>query len=66
VFVVLFLIFPLLHLANVFREAEKLYIYSIYAGEEDERVVMRLLSRLIREANYKGEEEEKRKKRKKE
>ncbi len=31
---------------------------SIYAGEEDERVVMRLLSRLIREANYKGEEEE--------
>jgi hypothetical protein len=31
---------------------------KLYAGKEDERVVMRLLSRLIREANYKGKNKE--------
>ena len=44
--------FPLIFL-NVFREAGSCTLEK--EEEEDERVVMRLLSRLIREANYKGE-----------
>ena len=48
-FVVLFLISS--YVPNVLRETE-----AVYARKEDDRVVMRLLSRLIRKANYKGKQ----------